>query len=167
MEIPIKRFDKNFALPSGTKGAACFDLLCRETVTIPPHQIKAVAQNIALKVPDGYALLLFARSSTALRKGLMLSNSVGVVDPFYSGDNDENYAFLLNFTDEPVTVEAGDRVVQGMIIKTEPVTWREVDAMNDEGHGGYNHMHHLEKPSRTKAKTTKATPKSAAKKPKA
>jgi dUTP pyrophosphatase len=143
MNVKIKRFDKTFPLPTGTDGAACFDLICRETVTIPPHQIKAIRQNIALKVPDGHALLLFARSSTALRKGLMLSNSVGVVDPFYCGDDDENLAFMLNFTDTPVTVETGDRIVQGMIIKTEPVTWNEVENMNDVGHGGYQHSDEL------------------------
>lgn len=143
MKIPIKRFDKNYPLPKYQEGAACFDMFCRETVTIPPHQVKAVAQNFALKVPDGYALLLFARSSTGLRKGLMLSNSVGVVDPFYSGDKDENLAFLLNFTDEPVTVEAGDRIVQGMIVKTEPVSWEEVESMNSDGHGGYQHAEHI------------------------
>lgn len=143
MKITVKRFDKSIPLPAPTPGAACFDLICRETVTIPPHQIKPVPQNIALKVPEGHALLLFVRSSTPMRKGLMLANSVGVVDPFYCGDNDENFAFLLNFTDEPVTVEAGDKVVQGMIIKTAAVTWDEVESMNDDGHGGYQHMKHL------------------------
>jgi len=143
MNIPIKRFDKNFPLPQPTNRAACFDLICRETVTIPPHKIKAVAQNIALKIPDGYALLLFGRSSTPLRKGLILPNGVGVIDPFYCGDDDENLAFFLNITDEPVTVEAGDKIVQGMIIKTEPVDWQEVDAMNDIGHGGYQHSDEL------------------------
>lgn len=140
MDITIKRFDKNIPLPTAEKGAACFDLFCRETVTIEPHTIKAVPQNVALKVPDGHALLLFSRSSTPLRKGLMMANSVGVVDPFYCGDNDENLAFLYNFTDQPITVEAGDRIVQGMIIKTESISWHEVDSMNDDGHGGYQHI---------------------------
>jgi dUTP pyrophosphatase len=145
MQIPIKRFDKTYPLPSNNKGAACFDFICRETVTIPPHEIKAIAQNVALQVPDGYALLLFSRSSTPLRKGLMLANGVGVVDPFYSGDKDENLAFFLNVTDKPVTVEAGDKVVQGMIIKTEVVDWVEVESLNDEGHGGYHHLNELSK----------------------
>lgn len=139
MKISIKRFDKNFPLPQYEKGAACFDLICRETVTIPPHQIKAVAQNVAVKVPEGYALLLFARSSTSHKKGLMLANGVGVTDPFYCGDKDENLAFLYNITDNPVTVETGDKIVQGMIIKTEPISWQEVDKMADKGHGGYQY----------------------------
>jgi dUTP pyrophosphatase len=143
MNIKIKRFDKSFPLPSGDDGAVCFDLVCRETVTIPPHEIKSIRQNVALKVPHGYALLLFSRSSTPLRKGLMLANGVGVVDPFYCGDEDENLAFFLNVTNKPVTVEAGDRVVQGMIVKSEPIKWDEVDNMNDTGHGGYQHSDEL------------------------
>lgn len=139
MKIPIKRFDKTYGLPAPEKGAACFDLICRETVTILPGQIKPVAQNVALKVPNGHALLLFSRSSTPMRKGLMLANGVGVVDPFYCGDDDENYAFLHNITDQPVVVEAGDKIVQGMIIKTQAVEWAEVAIMNDKGHGGYQH----------------------------
>lgn len=145
MHIPVKRFDTSLPLPTGTAGAACFDLFCRETVTIQPKEIKAVPQNIALKVPDGHVLLLFSRSSTPLRKGLMMANSVGVVDPFYCGDNDENLAFLYNFTDNAVTVEAGDRIVQGMIIKTQPVEWDEVASMQSDGHGGYQHMDELSK----------------------
>jgi dUTPase len=73
----------------------------------------------------------------------MMANSVGVVDPFYDGDDDENMAFLYNFTDHDVTVEQGDRVVQGMIIRTEPITWNEVDSMESDGHGGYQHLDEL------------------------
>jgi dUTP pyrophosphatase len=145
MDIPIKRFDKGYPLPSATEGAACFDLICSETVTIKPHQIKPIKQNVAVRIPDGYALLLFSRSSTVLRQGLMLSNSVGVIDPFYYGDADELLAFMLNITDEPVTVGAGDRVIQGMIMRTEPVTWHEVQSMDSKGHGGYNHAIHFSK----------------------
>lgn len=148
VKLTIKRFDDAFPLPTPTDGAACFDFFTRETITIEPGKIGAVKLNAAIKVPAGYALLVFSRSSTALRKGLMLANGVGVVDPFYSGDNDENLAFLHNITDEPVTIEAGDRVVQGMIIKTAPVIWDEVESMNDGGHGGYQHLDELDKPKK-------------------
>lgn len=143
MNIKIKRFDTKFPLPQAEDGAACFDLICRESITIPPGKIKAVAQNIAVKIPAGYALLLFSRSSTSHKIGLMLANGVGVTDPFYCGEDDENFAFLLNITDKPVRVNAGDKIVQGMIIKTEQVTWKEVDSMNEVGHGGYQHIEGL------------------------
>lgn len=143
MQISIKRFNKSFSLPEYKDGAACFDLICRESVTIQPNEIKAVAQNVAVKIPVGYALLLFSRSSTPLRKSLMLANGVGVLDPFYCGDKDEMLAFFLNVSDKPVEVKAGDKVVQAMIIKTEPVSLQELDIMADEGHGGYHHRDEL------------------------
>src|SRR4051812_4305523 len=108
MNIRIKRFDKDIPLPAPTPGAACFDYMCRETVTIPPHEIRPVAQNVAMQTPADHALLMFVRSSTPMRKGLMLANNVGVIDPKYSGDQDEHLAFMYNFTDKPVTVEKGD-----------------------------------------------------------
>ena len=140
MNIDIKRFDKSIDLPAPTPRAAAFDFKCRESVTIPPHQIRAVAQNVAMKVPDGYVLYVFSRSSTSHKRGLMMANSVGVIDPFYDGDNDEILVFMMNITDEPVTVNVGDRIAQGIIQKVEPVTWNEVDTFEGDGHGGYNHQ---------------------------
>lgn len=140
MKIRIKRFDKAGQLPViSEKGAACFDFFSREAVTIPPHAIRAVPQNVAIAVPEGHVLLMFSRSSTPMRKGLMLANGVGVIDPFYSGDNDENLAFMHNITDQPVTVEAGDRIVQGMFVRPLDFTWQEVEQMGEAGHGGYRH----------------------------
>lgn len=139
MQIPIKRFDKDYPLPSPTPRAAAFDFVCRETVVIPPRQIKAVAQNVAMQVPDGHVLYVFSRSSTPHKRGLMMANGVGVVDPFYDGDNDEILIFLMNITDEPVTVTAGDRLAQGIIMKPEVVSWDETDSFGTDGHGGYNH----------------------------
>ena len=139
MNIAIKRFDKDFPLPAPTPRAAAFDFVCRETVVIPPGKIKAVAQNVAIQVPDGYVLYVFSRSSTPHKRGVMMANSVGVIDPFYDGDNDEILIFLMNITDEPVTISAGDRVAQGIIMKTEQVIWDETDHFEGNGHGGYNH----------------------------
>lgn len=139
MNIPIKRFDTAFPLPSPTSRAACFDLICRETVVIPPHKIKAVAQNVAMQVPDDCVLFVFSRSSSPHKRGITLANGVGVIDPFYDGDDDEILIFLMNITDEPVTINAGDKVAQGMIMKVEPVTWVETDHFDGDGHGGYNH----------------------------
>lgn len=140
MDIPIKRFDPDYPLPFPQPGAAAFDMVCRETVKIPPGTLKAVRQNFALKIPEGYVLFIFSRSSTPIKKGLMLANSVGVIDPFYCGDNDEVMTFFYNFSDKPVTVSAGDRIAQCMLMRTEPVTWREVESMQSDGHGGYRYL---------------------------
>lgn len=139
MRLNIKRFDTSLDLPSGEAGAACFDFSCREKTTVEPNKIELIPLNVAIKIPEGYVLLLFSRSSTPIKKGLMLANGVGVVDPFYCGDKDEILGMFLNITDKPVIVEKGDRIAQGMIVKTQDFAWNEVASMNSEGHGGYRH----------------------------
>ena len=96
MKIKIKRFDKSFPLPTYEKEAACFDLVCRKGTIIRPSKIKLVPVNIAIELPRGQALLVFNRSSTPMRKGLLLANGVGVIDPFYNGDKDEIMIELFN-----------------------------------------------------------------------
>ena len=137
MNIRIKRFDKEVALPKHqTDGAAGLDLAARETVIIEPHAVGYVPLNIAAQAPDGYFILLTARSSLH-KKGLLPANGVGIIDSDYSGDNDEIKAALLNFTDKPVTVEKGDRVMQAIFVKYERADWEEVDAMPNKTRGGF------------------------------
>lgn len=137
MDIRIKRFDTGLNLPEQEHDAAAFDLVCRESVTIPAHTVGLVPINIAVEVPVGHFLLIAARSSTPLKKGLILANGIGIVDPFYNGDKDEIKVQLLNFTDDDVVVFRGELLTQAVLIKNEPVTWHEVDTFGHDGHGGY------------------------------
>ncbi len=73
-----------------------------------------------------------------MRKGLILANGVGVVDPFYCGDKDEVLVEFWNIRDNPVEVKRGEILAQGMIIQQQPVQWREVKEMEEQGVGGYN-----------------------------
>lgn len=137
MKVRIKRFDKSLPLPAAEERAAGFDFYCREEAVIQARKIGLVAVNNAIEVPEGYGLLVIPRSSTSWRKGLMLANGVGLIDPFYSGDKDEIKIQLFNITDEPVTVERGEQLAQGMLIRMEPAQWEEVDTFGTDGHGGY------------------------------
>ena len=138
MKVKIKRFDTSLSLPEKEPRAACFDLICREDKTLNPREIAIMPVNIAVEVPDGYALLVFLRSSMPFRKQLMLANGAGVVDPFYNGDSDELIIELFNFSDTPVSVAKGEKVAQCMFIKSEPVEWEEVERMDAPGIGGYH-----------------------------
>lgn len=138
MQIPIKRFDNSLPMPEYEKGAACFDLYSRKDELIKSGEIKLIPANVAIKVPEGYVMMLFARSSTPMRKGLMLANSVGILDPFFCGDRDEILMELYNFTKEDININKGETLAQCMLVKTEPVTWQEVSRMEDEGVGGYS-----------------------------
>ena len=140
MKITIKRFDKTIDLPAYEKRdflPACFDFKARTMVTIPPKTIGMIPLNIAIKIPEGYALMIYPRSSTPLRKGLMAPHSVGILDSFYCGDQDEAIYPLYNFTDQAVTVNRGEILVQAMVIKAEKIEFEEVDHLPDQGVGGY------------------------------
>lgn len=137
MKIKTKRIDKSLPLPDYEKGAACFDFICREDVAIKPGEIKLVPLNSVIKLPASYTILIFVRSSTPIKKGLILANSVGILDSFYCGDKDELVAEFLNITSKDVEIKRGEILVQGMLIKHENVEWEEVDKMKDKGRGGY------------------------------
>ena len=137
MKLRIKRFDKSLALPEAEPSAVGFDLHCRESVTIAPHTVELIPVNVTIEIPKGYALIVAVRSSTPLKKGLIMANSIGIIDPFYSGDRDEIKVQLLNFTDMSVEVEKGELLTQGFVLKHETVDWQEVDSFGKDGHGGY------------------------------
>ena len=142
MNIPIKRFDKNLPLPEyKTAGAAGFDLCARVSEAIPAHSIAYIPLNVAIAPPEGYFVLLSARSSLH-KKGLMPANGVGIIDRDYSGNEDEYTAALYNYTDHEVKVEAGDRLMQGVFIPYAQVTWEEVDDLGNENRGGFGTTGH-------------------------
>jgi dUTP pyrophosphatase len=137
MKIRIKRFDASFPLPQyHTKGAAAFDLASRKEISVPPRQVAYPPLNVAVAAPEGYALLLFARSSLH-KRGLMLANGVGVIDPDYAGDDDELTAAVLNFTDAEVRIAAGDRIAQGIFVAVDRAEWEEVLHMELPKRGGF------------------------------
>jgi dUTP pyrophosphatase len=137
MNIRIKQYDTNLPLPQSEPRAVGQDLYCREDLTIPPHEVGMISVNVAVEIPEGYFLLLAVRSSTPLKKGLTLANGMGIVDPFFCGDKDELLVQLLNFTNLPVEIKKGERLVQAVLVKHEPITWQEVDSFGTDGHGGY------------------------------
>ena len=137
MNIKIKRFDKELPLPKAhTDRAAAFDLYVRETTTIPARGVALVPLNNAISTPDGYFLLLAARSSLH-KRGLMLGNGIAIIDPDFAGDNDELKGVVYNFTDQPVIVEKGDRLIQGTFIKVNDWSWEEVGKMPHKDRGAF------------------------------
>lgn len=137
MKIRIKRFDTSFPLPQyHTEGAAAFDLASRREVSVPPHEVAYLPLNVSVATPEGHVLLLFARSSLH-KRGLMLANAVGLIDPDYAGDDDELTAAVLNFTDAEVKVAAGDRIAQGIFVAVDRAEWEEVLHMGRPQRGGF------------------------------
>jgi dUTP pyrophosphatase len=137
--VRIRRLHDHVALPQyQTAGAAGFDLAASEDVAIAPHAIALVPTGLVIAVPPGHFLGIFARSSTPLKRGLMVANGVGVIDCDYCGDADEVKVQVLNFTDRPVVVRAGDRIAQGLLMPVTRADWVETTgALRDGSRGGF------------------------------
>ena len=137
MNVKITRLDPSLPLPAyATAAAAGFDLAAASDVEIPAREIRLVGTGLVMKVPDGHFLGIFARSSTPLKRGLIVSNGVGVIDSDYCGANDEIKIQVLNVTDRPVLVRRGDRLAQGIVLPAPRVRFEEV-AAPAQSRGGF------------------------------
>lgn len=136
MNFKLKRFDKTLPLPEyKTSGSVCMDLYVRETTIIKAGEIGYIPLNIAIEVPKGYWTMVLPRSSMH-KLGIMVANSVGVIDEDYCGDNDEIKLVAYNFKKETVTIEKGARIAQMMIVKYEKGNLLEVDSLVNKDRGG-------------------------------
>lgn len=138
MRLRITRLDSTVPLPTyGTAESAGFDLAAAHDLVIAPRRIALVRTGLVIEVPSGHFLGIFARSSTPLKRGLMVANGVGVIDPDYSGPEDEVMIQVLNVTDRDVEVRRGDRLAQGIILPAPRVTWEEVTTIREVTRGGF------------------------------
>jgi len=138
MVVSITRVDKSLPLPRyESAGAVGFDLITREPTVIPPHGISLVPGNVIVAVPKGFALLVIPRSSLPRKKALVCPHSIGVIDQDYCGKGDEILVQVQNISDQPVTVERGERIAQGLFVKVEQAEWREVSDHGQASRGGF------------------------------
>jgi dUTP pyrophosphatase len=138
MRLRITRLDPSVPLPAyATNEAAGFDLAASRDLVIAPHTIALVPTGLVIEVPHGYFLAIFARSSTPLKRGLMVANGVGVIDPDYCGPGDEIKIQVLNVTDGDVSVKRGDRLAQGIVLPAVRVAWEEVSEIRTATRGGF------------------------------
>ena len=136
--VRIKRLRPDIALPRyETECAAAFDFAAADDVVVAPGGVALVPTGLVVEVPNGMFLGVFARSSTPMKRGLMVANGVGVVDPDYCGPEDEVKIAVMNFSSAPVTVRRGDRIAQGMFLAAPRVTWEEATELRADSRGGF------------------------------
>ena len=107
-------------------------------------EFKLIRLGVAMKLPEGYEAIIAPRSSTFKNFGLLQTNSIGVVDETYCGDNDQWHfpCYCLMPTSfhngKPVTmIKKGDRICQFRIIKHQPhIDLVEVESLGNEDRGG-------------------------------
>lgn len=117
--------NKNINLPKRkTKFSAGYDVEAAEDIIVPSFQKgmapTLVKTGIKAYMPDDEVLLLYNRSSNPKKKGLVLANSVGVIDKDYYGnqDNDGHIMFAFyNIKDEDITIKKGEAIGQAIFQK--------------------------------------------------
>lgn len=138
MKISIQRVDPSLPLPTyNSPGAVGFDLITRETTVIEPGAIGLVPGNVIVAVPEGTMLMITPRSSLPRRKNLVCPHSVGIIDHDYHGEKDEIMVQVQNISAEPVTVERGERIAQGIFVRIEKAEWQEVPSHGKPTRGGF------------------------------
>jgi dUTP pyrophosphatase len=137
-DVRIVRLDPSVPLPRyETAGAAGFDLASSADRTIAPGEVALIPTGLVIEVPAGHFLGIFARSSTPLKRGLIVANGVGVVDSDYCGPADEIKIQVLNVTTRTVEVKRGDRIAQGVLIAFTRAEWKEEASASRPSRGGF------------------------------
>ncbi len=139
MNVQLQKLHPDAVIPTfGSAGAAGADLyaLLEEAVTLCPAQTLLIKTGIAVAIPDGYVGLIFARSGLASKRGLAPANKVGVIDSDYRG---ELMVALHNHSDQPQTVEPGERIAQLAILPYLQPQFVETEQLDetDRGAGGF------------------------------
>lgn len=137
MDVKIRKLDPNIELPQyHTSESAGFDIASNIDTVIQAHEVAKIPTGLVFEAPKGHFLLIAARSSLPVKKGLMMANGIGVVDPDYAGPNDQVHLLIYNFTDKPVEVKKGERLAQGLFLPIEQAQWVEAGELRQKDRGG-------------------------------
>lgn len=138
LNVSIKRLGPEVELPTyAYEGDAGLDLRANESVEIPPHERVLISTGIAIALPDGYAGFVQPRSGMALKRGLSIANTPGLIDAHYRG---EIKVIAVNLDPrETIRIERGERIAQLVIQQVPVVHLVEVDELDetDRGAGGF------------------------------
>lgn len=138
MTLKIFRIDKTLPMPKyHTAGTVAFDLYSRVNLTVKPQTMELIPANLIVQVPAGYMLMIAARSSTPIKKGLVARNGIGIVDQDYCGHDDELRLHMYNFTKNDIKVARGERLCQAVLVKIAKVEFKEIDQITVKSRGGF------------------------------
>jgi dUTP pyrophosphatase len=136
LDLPVVRLDPTLPLPTYARsGDAGLDLLARVDVVVAAGGGRAlVPTGVAMAIPPGCAGFVLPRSGLALRHGVTLVNTPGLID---AGYRDELQVLLIN-TDPvaPYAVHRGDRIAQLVVQRIETCRLVEVASLDSAGRGG-------------------------------
>lgn len=131
MELDIVLKDKKYKPSYANPEDACMDIkayIPNGKVTIEPGHIVKIETGVQVSIPSGYVMMMFVRSSTGIKKNLVLANGTGIID---SGYKDPIIMALYNTGNIPVEVFDGDRLGQFILLPYPKVELNEVEDNDD------------------------------------
>lgn len=135
MNIKIKYFNDVEPVAKITKGD-WIDLRASETVNLAHGEFRLIPLGIAMELPKGYEAHVVPRSSTFKNWGIIQTNSMGIIDSSYCGDNDEWK--LPVYATRTTQILKNQRIAQFRIMKTMPdLEFTEVETLDNEDRSGF------------------------------
>ena len=138
MRLPIKRLDAGLELPRYAHTAdAGLDLFSAEDAVLRPFERRLIPTGIAVAIPEGYAGFVQPRSGLAIKQGLSLVNTPGLIDSHYRG---EIKVIAVNLDpSESITIARGDKIAQFVLQPVACAELIEVDELDAtaRGEGGF------------------------------
>lgn len=111
------------------------DLRAAADVDMNAGEYKLIPLGVAMQLPEGYEAIVAPRSSTFKNWGILLANSIGIIDNSYCGDDDE-WKFLAYATRRTV-IHKGDRICQFRIQRNQPeIEFETVETLGNDNRGG-------------------------------
>jgi dUTP pyrophosphatase len=135
MKIKIKYFNENLPKIEKIVRGDWIDLRASKTIELKQGEYKLIPLGVGMKLPDGYEANVVPRSSTFKNFGVLQTNSYGVIDNSYSGNNDQWHFPALAMRD--TVIQEGDRICQFRINKKmEDVEFETVFELDEVSRGG-------------------------------
>ena len=133
--IKIKYFDQEIDKIQKISVGDWIDLRSAETVFLEKGEYALIRLGVGMILPAGYEAHVLPRSSTPSKFGIIIANSMGIIDNSYSGDADEWMCPVVAIRD--TEIHKNDRICQFRIVKNQPsITFEVVDHLNENSRGG-------------------------------
>ena len=111
------------------------DLSTAEDAVMKAGEVRLISLGISMELPDGYYAKVLPRSSTPMKWGILLANSMGIIDHEYCGDND--IWMFPAYAIRDTSIPAGTRICQFTIVKQEEeIDLVPVDSLGNPDRGG-------------------------------
>ncbi len=138
MTIPVRRLDDGLPLPKYAHvGDAGLDLLAAQALTLAPFERALIPTGLAIAIPEGFAGFVQPRSGLAIKSGLSLVNTPGLIDSHYRG---EIKVIAINLDPStPIEIQRGDKIAQLVIQAVAHVELLDSDSLDEtaRGEGGF------------------------------